>query len=418
LAEDALKSVPVFKGGYSKYVGWRMTARRFIKVGYYSEATAFSLLKKRLEGEVKRIVKNLSVEDCYALKDLLQALDDKYGDVDFLAAEERRKITEMKTVSYGARNLLDFCQVVNKARRILEDAGQDVDTKDYVSLVVSRLPRTYQSRLADAMRWKRKKGLDATMQELREIALSKRANEKITKTYAAEKGKKDENKKKGDDKKGDGKRKPKKNSSINSFAANAQQPEDQKCSEQNCPECNSTKHSLGDCKQFLNLHKDEHLLRAKKHRVHFRCLRRHPQGECSLPEECAVLGKKCRYDHHESLHDAVMPKEDGQQPSVSTIVVENREQPVAVLAGGTEKGQSLRLTKLFVRVGTGKKKNICQVTTLIDNGSTATIVREEIARRLEARLKMGNVTISTIGGPNHQKMATLELEVSPDGREW
>jgi hypothetical protein len=31
---------------------------------------------------------------------------------------------------------------------------------------------------------------------------------------------------------------------------------------------------------------------------------------------------------------------------------------------------------------------------------------------------MGNLTISTIGGPNYQKMATLQLEVSPDGREW
>jgi hypothetical protein len=140
LAEDALKSVPVFKGGYSEYVGWRMTARRFIKVGYYSQATAFLLLKKRLEGEAKRIVKNLSVEDRHALADLLQALDDEYGYVDFLAAEQRRKITDMKPVSYGARNLLDFCQVVNRARRILEDAGQDVDTKDFVSLIVSCLP--------------------------------------------------------------------------------------------------------------------------------------------------------------------------------------------------------------------------------------------------------------------------------------
>ncbi len=31
LAKDARKSVLSFKGGYSEYVGWRMTARRFIK---------------------------------------------------------------------------------------------------------------------------------------------------------------------------------------------------------------------------------------------------------------------------------------------------------------------------------------------------------------------------------------------------
>ncbi len=156
---------------------------------------------------------------------------------------------------------------LHDTRRILEDAGQDVETKDFVSLIVSRLPQAW---------WKRKPGLDSTMKELQEIALSERANKKITETCAAKKGKKDESKKKGDNKKGDGKRKPEKKSSINSFAANAQQPEVQKCSEQKCPECNSIKHSLGDCQQFLNLQKDERLLTAKKYRVHFRCLHQHP----------------------------------------------------------------------------------------------------------------------------------------------
>jgi hypothetical protein len=111
-----------------------------------------------------------------------------------------------------------------------------------------------------------------------------------------------------------------------------------------------------------------------------------------------------------------MPKEDGQQPSVSTIVVENGEQPVAVLAGGTKKGQSLCLTKLLVRAGTGKRRTVCQVTALIDNESTATIISEEIARKLGARLLMNDVTISTISSPNPQKMATLELEVSPTAK--
>jgi hypothetical protein len=129
------------------------------------------------------------------------------------------------------------------------------------------------------MRWKRKKGLDTMMQELREIALSEGANEKITEMYAAEKGKKEESKKKGDEKR------KTENSSLHFFATSAQQQSEA----QMCPECNSTNPSLADCKQFLNLHKDERLLRAKKHRVHFRCLRQHPRGECSLPEECAVL---------------------------------------------------------------------------------------------------------------------------------
>jgi hypothetical protein len=83
--------------------------------------------------------------------------------------------------------------------------------------------------------------------------------------YAAETGKKDESKKKGCNRKGDKKRKSEKGSSIHSFATNAQQQSEA----QKCPECNSRTHSLGDCKQFLNLHKDERLARAKKYRVHF-----------------------------------------------------------------------------------------------------------------------------------------------------
>jgi hypothetical protein len=44
------------------------------------------------------------------------------------------------------------------------------------------------------------------------------------------------------------------------------------------------------------------------------------------------------------------------------------EGPVAVTAVETKKGQSLGLTKLFIRAGMGKKKTVCQVTTMIKNG--------------------------------------------------
>jgi hypothetical protein len=58
----------------------------------------------------------------------------------------------MKTINYGARNLFDFCRTVTKIARILWEAGKDVDTREFVSLVVSRLPVAYRSRLTDALR--------------------------------------------------------------------------------------------------------------------------------------------------------------------------------------------------------------------------------------------------------------------------
>jgi hypothetical protein len=49
LAEDALKTIPIFKGGHPEYVGWRMTATKFLKIGFNSQETAFQLLKNMLE---------------------------------------------------------------------------------------------------------------------------------------------------------------------------------------------------------------------------------------------------------------------------------------------------------------------------------------------------------------------------------
>ncbi len=167
LAEDALKSIPIFKGGHSEYVGWRMTGTKFLKIGFYSQETAFQLLKKTLEGNAKKVVELISVEDEHACEDLMQSLEDEYGDVSFLAVKQKRKLTEMKTINYGARNILDFCRTVTKIARILWEAGKDVDTCEFVSLVVSHLPVAYRSSLTDALRLKKYKGLEGTLEGLR-----------------------------------------------------------------------------------------------------------------------------------------------------------------------------------------------------------------------------------------------------------
>jgi hypothetical protein len=261
LAEDALKSIPIFKGGHSEYGGWRMTARKFIKIGFYSQETAFQLLKKTSEGDTKKVVELISVEDEYACEDLMQLLEDEYGDVSFLAAEQKRKLTEMTTISYGARNLLDFCRTVNKIVRILWEAGEDVDTREFVSLVVSRLPVAYRSRLTDALRLKKYKGLEATLEELRQIALTERANGKMIETYASKEQEKKKDEKNNEDKKKDEKKngwqKKDKGSTVNSYTTTTQPPTgEQPSNEKNCYEC-SGQHDLADCTKFQSLPRNE-----------------------------------------------------------------------------------------------------------------------------------------------------------------
>jgi hypothetical protein len=52
-----------------------MTATKFLKTGFYSQETAFQLPKKTLEGDAKKVVELISVEDEYACEDLMQSLE-------------------------------------------------------------------------------------------------------------------------------------------------------------------------------------------------------------------------------------------------------------------------------------------------------------------------------------------------------
>jgi hypothetical protein len=80
--------------------------------------------------------------------------------------------------------------------------------------------------------------------------------------------------------------------------------------------------------------------------------------------------------------------------------------------------QSLRLVKLYVKACDGDKRTICHMTALLDSGSLTTILQEEVARRLGARLNFKDVAITTLHGTNTERMASLKLQVSPDCKEW
>jgi hypothetical protein len=220
-----LKSIPIFKGGHSKYVGWRVMAAKFLKIGFYSQETAFQRFKKTLEVDAKKVVELISVKDEYDCEDLRQSLEDEYGNVPFLAAEQKRKLTEMKTISATALEI--FLTFAAPSSRLQGSSGKQVRTSThvrFVSLFVSGLPMAYGSRLSNVVRLKKSIGLEATMEELPHIVLTKHPNKEMLEAYALKEQKKD--KKKTDKKKKDKKSKDKKNnwqkkdkgSTVNLFA--------------------------------------------------------------------------------------------------------------------------------------------------------------------------------------------------------
>jgi hypothetical protein len=270
----------------------------------------------------------------------------------------------------------------------------------------------YRSRLTDTLRLKKYKGLEATLEELRQIALTKRANEKMMETYEPKEQKKDEKKKderKKDEKREDEKesdwQKKDKGSTVNSFTTTTQLPTGgQPSNKKNCYKC-SGQHDLADCTKFQSLPLNERLQKAKDVFVHicFHCLKKHGRGQYEFTLECAVEGKKCRYNHNALLHGAVAAKPEKKKKEVVTLMTD-----VSALTSQAGE-QLLRLVKLYVRAYNGNKKTICHVTALLDSGSLTTILREEVARQLGARLNFEDVAVTTLHGTDTEKMVSLKL---------
>jgi hypothetical protein len=201
---------------------------------------------------------------------------------------------------------------------------------------------------------------------------------------------------------------------VNLFTTTTQPPTGgQPSNEKSCYEC-SGQHDLADCTRFQSLPLNERLRKAKDVFLHicFPCLKKHGRGQCKFTPECPVEGKKCRYNHNALLHGAIAAKPERKKEEVVTMTTD-----VSALTSEAGK-QSLRLVKLYVRDCDGNKKTICHVTALLNSGSSMTILQEEIARQLGARLNFEDITITMLHGTNAGKMASLKLQVSPDCKEW
>ncbi len=136
MADNALKSVPQFSGG---------------DVGYFSAAAASQLLKKTLDGRPKKLVEKMSLQEPDLPEKMMKKLKKEYTDPEQLAVLQKQKIAKHPNVGFGADNLQDFYDLVKQTYSILLKTEHLGDEKEFVSLVLTRLPRVYQNRIDDAL---------------------------------------------------------------------------------------------------------------------------------------------------------------------------------------------------------------------------------------------------------------------------
>jgi hypothetical protein len=189
------------------------------------------------------------------LEKMMKKLKKEYADPGQLAVLQKQKIAKHPTVGFGADSLQDFYDLVEQTYSILVKTERLGDEKEFIGLVLTRLPRAYQN------------GIDDALDGRNSVTLLLKAMERLVKrekdakwrqeALGAEKTQKKDEKKKKDEKRKDEKKnkwqKKDKGSTVNSFNTTTQPPTiGQSSNNKNCYECDG-QHDLADCKKFQSL---------------------------------------------------------------------------------------------------------------------------------------------------------------------
>ena len=176
-------------------------------------------------------------------------------------------------------------------------------------------------------------------------------------------------------------------------------------------------HSVLDCSEFKRKSANERAQLVKATGSCFRCLRgKHRSRECEVEVSCSIRGCKAR--HHTLLHGAerVYPGRSGPQRQGLTT----DEQPQAAMEREVNSVAPKTIAEVLlavvpVRVQAGGR--FLDTHALLDNGSQATLIREDAARLLGLKGPRKPVRFSTFQGsdPTIQSQIVDFVVSSRDG---
>ncbi|XP_036146380.1 uncharacterized protein LOC118646806 [Monomorium pharaonis] len=165
-----------------------------------------------------------------------------------------------------------------------------------------------------------------------------------------------------------------------------------------CPLCKA-RHYLNACPDFISKNVNQRREMVKRFKRCFNCLSsRHAAPDCNSKYSC----RSCAQRHHSMLHS------DADSSSDSNAVAARKAQPStssaaagevhSMLASTTSSLKSqILLATAWVRIRTVSGRSVT-VRALVDQGSEATFISENLAQLLRAKRIRMSVAISAVGG--------------------
>ncbi|XP_047503791.1 uncharacterized protein LOC125048880 [Pieris napi] len=370
-----IQELPIFEGDSSEWTAFRVVYEDTSPM--FSGIQNMARLRKAIKGTARESIKSLLYSEAMP-EEVINALRRRFGRPDALVLAELEKLKALPRTTENPRDICVFASQINNSVAAIKGLKrpQYLYSPEIVKLIIEKMPPILRFRWYDFTAAREEESFSdiQTISNFLNLEADKCGafavleDSKSVRPSAAI-------------------RRPVKQVTYN--IAERSRPEEIKC-----PDCEGT-HKLKDCQRFLKAAVNERWETVKRLKVCFKCLAgKHRKETCRRPP-C----KLCRRWHHSLLHVSSESERCQEEAAPETATVNTISTPKAIL----------KMLKVEIYGPAGSK----QVLALLDEGSTVTLLDENVASSIGIKGPREALNIETIGGgqmKNHDSMI-LDIEL-------
>ncbi|CAK1547419.1 unnamed protein product [Leptosia nina] len=365
-----IQELPVFEGDSCEWTAFRVV--------YDDTATMFTAtqnmarLRRAIKGAAREGIKSLLYSEAQP-SEVMDALRRRYGRPDALVLAELEKVKALPRMTESPRDICVFASQINNSVAAIRGLKrqQYLHSPDMVKSIIEKMPTILKFRWYDYTARKE----DDAFSDLRLIG--EFLNQEADKCGAF--ATLEENRATS--------RRP-----LRHSAHNVQEEA------RRCPHCDEA-HALLECVNFQKAPVRERWHIVKQNRICFKCLGgKHRKESCRKPP-CRI----CKKWHHALLHVDVRTEE--REPTTSEMNV----------TAAVNTARNARALLKMARVKVFGPKGTRQITALLDEGSTLTLLDSTVAEELGINGRPQELSIETVGG-KRLKTRSIETDLQIKGR--
>lgn len=361
--------LPIFNGSHQDWL--------LFKTSYNETACMFSdsenaaRLRRNLKGKAREAVESLLINRSHPIE-IIRCLESRFGRPDAIASTELERLRNLTKPTDNPRDICIFASKVSNTIASLQALNKThyLYNPEITKLTSEKLSPTLRHRWYDF----------AAAQHLEEPDLIKLARflnreAELCGPFAQ----------------------PENVTSSWNETAN-RRPQRTNVTQDNtvkCAHCNNTGHYIVDCKTFLAADVNKRWDIAKEQRLCFKCLKFRNRQHACKPKRCDTDG--CTHTHHRLLHSQKQVKTE----AVTSTWTRKRAHAFLKVAPVTIAGPAGKI----------------DTWALLDDGSTVTLLNDNIANQIGARGPHEQLNIEAIGDTTLQAARSRRVSVTLYGKD-